>query len=98
MEKRKFDLFVHGNIISRGYYATNRREDGACITTNIPFEEVDTNYGIIIEGDMQVDNIYTMNKKIGASGHIYGRDAAIYSDNFESAKGKNSELPKILSK
>lgn len=81
-EKRKFDLFVHGNIMSRGYCACNGREKGAGITEHILFEEVDTKHGIIVEGDMQVDNLYTMNRKIGASGFICGRATnAIYKNN-----------------
>ena len=82
MEKIKFDLFVHGNIIYRGYCATNRHEDGACIISNIPFEDVDTMHGIIVEGNMEVDNLYTVNRKIGASGFIGCSGNAEYSDSL----------------
>ena len=72
-EKRKFDLYVHGNIISKGYCAAWKMEDGAHIEQHVAYEDVDTKHGIIVEGDMTVDNLYTMNRSIGASGFICGR-------------------------
>ena len=49
MEKRKFDLFVHGNIISKSYLASGELPD-ANIFGRVPYESVDLMHGIIVEG------------------------------------------------
>lgn len=64
MEKKRFDLYVKGYIIYRGYMSANGNGD-ICIA---PPEEVDLMHGIIVEGDMIVDSIYVVGKKVGASG------------------------------
>lgn len=102
MEKRKFDLYVHGNLTSWGYCACGSLEAGSGITEHVPYESVDLKHGIIIEGDMEVDNIYVIGKKVGASGFISGRGPIkdgkqvcarkkLYSDEFKSAKGNNQQ-------
>ncbi len=90
--KRRYDLYVHGNLVSYSYVACRRKPAG--IECNVPYEDVDLNYGIIIEGDMVVDNLYTKNKIVGASGYICGCGAmdaskqSLYSDGFVSASNK----------
>lgn len=76
-KKRRFDLYVHGNLISNGYLACWSKPAG--IEGNVPYEEIDPMYGIIIEGDMIVDNLYTRNKKVGVSGYTSGRGAMVKS-------------------
>ena len=70
MEKKKFDLYVKGNLLYHDYCACKGAGDGAKLETHVPPEEVDLMHGIVIEGDMIVDSIYVVNKKVGASGTI----------------------------
>ena len=88
MEKRKFDLYVHGNIITKNYLASGALPD-ANIFWHVPYESVDLNHGIIVEGDLVVDSLYTVNKLVGCSGFLSGRGLGIFSEDFESAKGKD---------
>lgn len=88
MEKRKFDLYVHGNIISKSYLSSGELPD-ANICWNVPYESVDLMHGIIVEGDLAVDSLYTVNKLVGCSGDAYSRGLGTFSDSFKSAKGKN---------
>ncbi len=66
--KRQFDLFVHGNLISRGYCVDWNKPSK--IESDVPYKDVDLKHGIIIEGDMEVDNIANYGKRIGVSGCI----------------------------
>ena len=97
-KKRRFDLYVHGNLTSWGYCSSWSKP--AKVEEHVPYESVDLKHGIIIEGDMEVDNIYVIGKKVGASGFISGRGVitggklvcarkSLYTDGFESARGKN---------
>ena len=88
MEKRKFDLYVHGNIISKSYLASGELPD-ANIFGRVPYESVDLMHGIIVEGDLVVDSLYTVNKLVGCSGYASGKELSTFSDSFKSAKGKN---------
>lgn len=71
-EKQKFDLFVHGNIIAKSYLASGEMPD-ANISWHVPYESVDLKHGIVVEGDMIVDKLYTVNKRVGCSGDAYSR-------------------------
>lgn len=91
-KKRRFDLYVHGNLISNGYCAFMNKPAG--IEEHVPYDEVDLKHGIIIEGNMEVSNLYKTNKMVGASGYISARgplteeQQSIYSDSFISASNK----------
>lgn len=90
MEKQKFDLFVHGDLLIRKKILIDR-DRGATLTAVVPYDTVDTSYGVIIDGDVEIDAISIAGIKVGASGAISAKEIGFAISDEEIAElEKNS--------
>lgn len=90
MEKQKFDLFVHGDLLIRKKILIDR-DRGATLTAVVPYGTVDTSYGVIIDGDVEIDAISIAGIKVGASGAISAKEIEFAISDEELAESeKNS--------